>query len=147
MRGKVGIAPMVHGLGQQSHACQGGWGWGIAQTAAHVEAAQTAIAYFSSPDVHRQLTLQSGYLPTRRSLYRDPEIQAKYPHFAQMEKILATATLRPAIAQYDQASDILQRYLSAALAGQLTPTRAMKQAAQETRQLLGRTNPLGLIHN
>jgi len=44
--------------------------------------------------------------------------------------------LRPPIAQYAQASDILQRYLSAALTNRLSPERAMKAAADETRRLL-----------
>jgi multiple sugar transport system substrate-binding protein len=47
------------------------------------------------------------------------------------------AVLRPPIAQYAQTSDILQRYLSAALTNRMTPEAAMKAAAQETRRLLG----------
>jgi multiple sugar transport system substrate-binding protein len=45
--------------------------------------------------------------------------------------------LRPPIAQYAQASDILQRYLSSAFTGKMTATQAMKAAASETRNLLG----------
>jgi len=45
------------------------------------------------------------------------------------------SVLRPPIAQYEQASDILQRYLSAAFTRQLSPERAMKAAADESRSL------------
>jgi multiple sugar transport system substrate-binding protein len=51
--------------------------------------------------------------------------------------VAQSAVLRPPIAQYAQASDILQRYLSAAIANRLSPERAMKAAAKETRVLLG----------
>jgi multiple sugar transport system substrate-binding protein len=54
-----------------------------------------------------------------------------------MLEVLEKAVLRPPIAQYAQASDILQRYLSAAITQTMTPEQAMNRAAQETRRLLG----------
>ena len=54
-----------------------------------------------------------------------------------MLNAIDNAALRPPIAQYAQASDILQRYLSSALTGQMTPEQAMRAAANETRRLLG----------
>jgi len=45
--------------------------------------------------------------------------------------------LRPPLAQYAQASDILQRYLSSAFTGRMSAEQAMKAAASETRNLLG----------
>jgi multiple sugar transport system substrate-binding protein len=52
--------------------------------------------------------------------------------------VVESAVLRPPIAQYAQASDILQRYLNAALSNpQLSAEKAMKSAANETRSLLG----------
>jgi multiple sugar transport system substrate-binding protein len=48
-----------------------------------------------------------------------------------------STVLRPPIAQYAQASDILQRYLNATLSNpQLSAEKAMKSAAAETRNLL-----------
>ena len=52
--------------------------------------------------------------------------------------VIENSILRPPIPQYAQASDILQRYLSAAITNQLTPEVAMKKAAAETRYLLGK---------
>ena len=137
-RGKFAIKPMVHDLGKNSGACQGGWGLGIAKTTKHPEAAWRAIAFFSSEAVQRQLVLATGYVPSRRSLFNDPQIVAKYSHYPAMLEVVEKSVLRPPIPQYAQASDILQRYLSAALTGKLSPERAMKAAADETRRLLGR---------
>jgi multiple sugar transport system substrate-binding protein len=137
VKGKIGIAPMLHQPGLTSPACQGGWGWGIAQGSRHPEEAWQLVQFLSSEAVQKQTSLASGNLPTRRSLYQDPELLARYPHFSPLLQVLEGATLRPAIAQYAQASDILQRYLSAAFTQQLSPEAAMRAAARETRDLLG----------
>lgn len=136
INGKIGIKPMVHAPGKSSAACLGGWGLGISKSTKHPEEAWKAIKYFSSREAQRQFILKAGYVPSRRELFTDPEIVAKYPHFPQLLKVVDSAVLRPPIAQYAQTSDILQRYLSAALTGRMTPENAMKSAADETRRLL-----------
>jgi multiple sugar transport system substrate-binding protein len=135
--GKIALKPMIYANGQASGACQGGWGWGIAKTTKHVDAAWRVAQFFASEASQKKLSLATGYLPTRRSLYDDREILQTYPHFTSMLSVLDSAVLRPPIAQYAQASDILQRYVSAALTAQMPPDEALKVAAAETRQLLG----------
>ena len=70
-----------------------------------------------------------GRIPARRHLVP--------PEFVP---ILESARPRPAIPEYAQASDILQRWLSAALTGRADPAEALHRAAQETRLLLGIRN-------
>lgn len=137
VRGKVGIQPMVHAPNQESAACLGGWGWGIASTTQHPKEAWTAVQYFTSPEVQKKIILETGYLPSRRTLYNDPDLLSRYAFFPSVLKVLENAALRPPIAQYAQASDILQRYLSSAISGRTNPEQALKSAAQETRALLG----------
>jgi len=137
IQGKIGLKPMVHSPGLSSASCMGSWGWGIAKTTRYPDQAWRAIQFFTSADALRQIALDTGLLPSRRSLFQDPQIVAKYSFFPDMLKVLEKGTLRPPIAQYAQASDILQRYLSAALTGRLTPSKAMQLAADETRLLLG----------
>ena len=137
VRGKIALKPMVSAVGKPSAACQGGWGLGISKTTKHPEEAWKAVEFFTSESSQRKFTLATGYLPTRRSLYTDPEVVAKYSHFPAMLTVLDNAVLRPPISQYAPASDILQRYLSAAITKRLTPEKAMQKAADETRRLLG----------
>ncbi len=129
---------MVHTKNGSSGACLGGWALGISKSSKHPEEAWKAIQYFTSEEAQRKFILEAGFVPSRRSLFLDPQIVAKYPHYPQLLKVVDKAVLRPPIAQYAQASDILQRYLSAALTNRMTPEVAMKNAASETRQLLGR---------
>ncbi|MBD1897465.1 ABC transporter substrate-binding protein [Coleofasciculus sp. FACHB-129] len=136
IKGKIGIKPMVHVPGQSGAACLGGWGFGISKSSRHPEEAWKAIQYFTSEETQRRFILKEGYLPSRRALFTDPQIVAKYPHYPQILEVVQRAVLRPPIAQYAQASDILQRYLSAALTNRTSPERAMQSAANETRRLL-----------
>ncbi len=135
--GNFEIKPMVHAANFSSGACLGGWGFGISKSSPHPEAAWKVIEYFNDINVQRQLLLDTGFVPARRSLFTDPELVAKYPHYPRLLNVVENAVLRPPIPQYAQASDILQRYLSAALTGSKTPEAAMKAAAGETRTLLG----------
>ncbi|MGK7931286.1 MAG: ABC transporter substrate-binding protein [Microcystaceae cyanobacterium] len=137
VKGKFAIKPMVHAPNQSSGACLGGWGLGLTTSSQHPDAAWEVAKFFSSEDVQRRFILSTGYVPSRRALFNDPEILAKYPHYSQLLQVVESAALRPPIAQYAQASDILQRYLSAAITGQMAPEQAMTKAANETRRLLG----------
>ncbi|MCS6812357.1 MAG: ABC transporter substrate-binding protein [Cyanobacteria bacterium] len=136
IQGKFDLVPMVHGPGATSGACKGGWGLGIARTTKHPEVAWQAVQFLTSADSQRHIALFGGYMPTRTALFTDAEIVAKYPHFPQLLAIAQNAVLRPLTPQYAQASDILQRYLSAAFTKRLTPEQAMRSAARETRQLI-----------
>ncbi|OKH26841.1 ABC transporter substrate-binding protein [Hydrococcus rivularis NIES-593] len=136
--GKYGIKPMVHAPGRDSGACQGGWGLGIAKTSQHPDEAWKVIEFLTSEEIQRKFILATGKVPSLKSLFNDPTVVAKYPHYPQLLEVIENAALRPPIAQYAQASDILQRYLSAAIANRLSPEKAMKAAADETRRLLNR---------
>ena len=136
--GQYGIKPMVHEPGQSSGATQGGWGLGISKSTKHPDAAWEVIKFFSSEEIQREYVLATGYVPSRISLFNDPKIVAKYGHYPELLSVVQNSALRPPIAQYAQASDILQRYLSAALTDRMSPEAAMKAAASETRNLLGR---------
>ncbi|CAD5932039.1 ABC transporter substrate-binding protein [Planktothrix agardhii] len=136
IRGKYGIQPMVNLPGKQSGACLGGWGFGISKSSKHQREAWQVIEYFNQPDIQRQYFLETGYVPSQKSLFTDDILVAKYNYLPALLQGAENAVLRPPIPQYAQVSDILQRYLSAALTGSKTPEAAMKEAARETRTLL-----------
>lgn len=136
IQGKFDIKPMVHLPGQDGAGCLGGWGLGIAHSTRHPEEALQVVRFFGGPQGQKLTALANGHLPTIRSLYNDPEIVAQYPYYPDLLEVLERGVLRPPVAQYAQASDILQRYLSAALTDRLDPEAAMSAAANETRRLL-----------
>jgi len=137
--GQFDIKPMVHTPQGNSGACQGGWGFGIASNTEHPEQAWEVIKYFTQRDIQKEYALEKGYVPTRKDLFDDPDLVAKYEYLPDLLDVLENAILRPPIAQYAQASDILQRHLSAAISGTVSPEKAMNRAARETRDLLKRS--------
>lgn len=139
IKGKIGIIPMVGSeTGQKSGSCLGGWGLGIAKHSKYKREALQVIRFVTSPEIQKQFVLAAGYVPSQKQLFNDPEVTAQYSHYPTLLNVVNKAVLRPPIAQYAQASDILQRYLSAALTNQKSAEVAMKQAAGETRRLLKR---------
>ena len=137
IRGKVGIQPMMlHAEGYRGGSCNGSWGLGIAKTSKHPKEAWKAIAYLTSTQAQRRFILETGYVPSRKTLLSDPKIVDKYSHLPQLSKALNQSVLRPSIPQYAEASQILQHHLSQALTKQRSPEQAMKAAATETRKLL-----------
>lgn len=151
VRGKIAIQPMVSAPGENSGASKGGWGFGIAKNTKHKKEAVEAIKFFTSAAIQRQFTLRYGSVPTRRQLFFEPKIVAKYNHYPQLLNFMANTVedksvklvSRPLIPQYTAASCILQKHLHAALTTKRNSTsEEMKKAAQETRQLLnmGKSN-------
>ncbi len=139
LRGKVGIVPMVGTKNHRGGGCKGGWGLGIAKNAKHPQAARRAVEFFTSAAAQRQFIWESSYLPSRRALFTEPPLVERYSYLPQLLKVVEDSVLRPALPEYDQASQILQGYLSAALKGQLPPQAALQLAANETRQLLSKS--------
>ena len=136
--GKYSIKPMVHGVGFDSGATLGGWGWGISTSTKHADAAWKVIEFLSSESSQREFVLETGFVPSRIALFNDEAIVAKYNYYPKLLDVVQSSALRPPISQYAQASDILQRYLSAAITGKMTSKQAMQAAAKETRNLLKR---------
>jgi multiple sugar transport system substrate-binding protein len=141
VEGKVGIKPMIHAQGQTGGSCLGGWGLAVSKTTRHPEEAWRVIQYMTSEDTMKRFVLATGLIPSYQTLFKDPDILAKFPHFTQLLQAVQKPALRPPIAQYAQASDVLQRYLSAALTERMSAEDAMKAAARETRNILGRFKP------
>jgi multiple sugar transport system substrate-binding protein len=136
--GKFAIKPMVHTPDANSGACLGGWGLGISKSTNHPDEAWRVVEFFSSRETQKAYSLANGYAPSREDLFTDPEVVEKYSYFPELLEVIQQSVLRPPVAQYAQASDILQRYLSSALTDSMSPKEAMEAAATETRQLFGR---------
>ena len=128
--GRVALAPPVHHPGQTGASTLGGWGYAISKFTRNPEAAWAFVEFLTRPDQLRKVQTRMGRIPARKSLVA--------PEFMP---ILEAARNRPGIPEYAQASDILQRWLSAALTRRVQPHEAMAAAARETRLLLGEDVP------
>ncbi len=126
IKNEVGMTTVVHSAGRPPAASLGGWGFAISRFTKRPEDAWQFVEFLTRAEQLRKVQVRLGRIPARKSLVQ--------PEFA---KILEAARMRPPIPEYAQASDILQRWLSAALTGRARPERALHEAARETRLLLG----------
>ena len=136
VRGRVGVVPMVHAPGGRSAGTLGGWGLGVSTFSRHPALAVEFIRALTSLAGQRRLCAPTGYAPARIESYSDPELLKDDPFLADLGRLHDFAVLRPPIPRYALASDILQRHLSAVLAGSEQPAAALHAAANETRAML-----------
>jgi multiple sugar transport system substrate-binding protein len=122
---KVAYTSMVHAPGHSSAATLGGWGFAISSFCANPEYAWHFVEFMTRPSQLALVRRRMGRIPARKSL-----LPAEYRPIAE------DVRMRPPIAKYAQASDILQRWVSAALTGRVTCEKALREAARETRLLL-----------
>jgi multiple sugar transport system substrate-binding protein len=125
LRDQVGMIAMVHAPGRESAATLGGWGFAISRFTRDPARAWQFVEFVTRAPQLEQVQLRHGRAPSRRSLIP-----------SELLPIFTSARMRPPIPEYAQASDILQRWLSAALTGRSSAEAALREAAEETRRLL-----------
>jgi len=110
------------------------WGWGLGiYNSKHPEEAWKAIQYFTREAQRRPFSKR--VMPSRRELFTDQKLLPNTATHPQLLEVVQQAVLRPPIAQYAQASDILQRYPQCCAYKSVSP-ESKKAAADETRRLL-----------
>jgi multiple sugar transport system substrate-binding protein len=134
--GKVGVTAIPHAPGSAGGGALGGWGFGISRFSRSPDVAAEFIRYAISLPAQRALCRASGYAPARTEAYRDPELLASNALLPELLRLHEKAVSRPAIPGYALASDILQRHVSASLAGLASAEHALAEAGRETRLML-----------
>jgi multiple sugar transport system substrate-binding protein len=137
VKGKVGIIPMVRGKGKNA-ATLGGWGFAISAFSKHPDESWKLAQFFASEESEKLAYMKGGILPTRKSLFSDPELLKMSPQIKDLYSVLSLTRPRPMIPSYARVSDVLQVHVSAALSGQEEPQAALSAAAAEIREILKR---------
>jgi len=129
---KIDLLP--GGKDVKSASVNGSEGWAILKQAKNKDAAWKLLEYLASPAWQKKSAIIAGDFPILSSLYSDPELQKKvedFPLYGEQFKYLA---VRPQVANYTQASDIIQRHLHEALLNKASPKDAMDAAAAEVNK-------------
>lgn len=124
LRGRVGIAPVLHRTGKASAGTLGGWGLGIARGINDPESAWTFIKFASAEQAQKILHFKRGAVPSRKSLFQDKEILEENPHYKDLYHILLTARPRLVHPDYPRISSIIQKNVSGVLVGIESPATA-----------------------
>ena len=125
------------GATRQGQAEIGNWLIAIPKDATNPEAAMDFLLWATSPE-QMKLSAQRGNPPTRRSLFTDAELVAKFPSYPAQLKSLETARPRPRTPQWNEIENVFGIFLSKANSGELTPEDAMNQANAEIEKIVQR---------
>ncbi len=115
----------------------GNWLIAIPRASQNTEAAMDFLLWATSAEQMKRSALR-GNPPTRRSLFRDPELVAKYPAYPAQLRSLETSRPRPRTPQWNEIENAFGIFLSKANSGELSPTEAMNEANAQIEQILQR---------
>jgi len=134
--GKVEIIPPP-GLVKTSSPMIGIWLLGISSASKNKEAALDFLKFVTSAEVQKRLTLEAGHVPTRKSVYNDPEVVAKYRWFPAQLTALENSVPRPRVPVWSEIEGVLGEYLHLALVGEMSPEDALRAAQERIEEILG----------
>lgn len=137
VRGKVGVAELPSFPGHVSAPALGGWQLGVNRFSLHPDEAEKLIRFLTSLSVQKTLALTVGYKPTRKALYKDPDLLRDQPFVGSLYSIFMRARPRPVTPYYMMITQVLQPEFSAAVAGIKTPEAALGSAQKQVEHILG----------
>jgi trehalose/maltose transport system substrate-binding protein len=139
VQGKVGIAPLPKGGADGRHAATlGGWQMAVSQYSPNQEAAIALVLYLTGPEVQKQRAIDLSLLPTRQSLYEDPDILKANPFFGEMKEILANAVARPSTvtgSKYNQVSSEFFNAVHVVLSGSKSAEQSLAALESSLKRL------------
>ncbi|WP_299618951.1 ABC transporter substrate-binding protein [Pelagibius sp.] len=116
----------------------GSWLLAVPADAKNPEQARDFIDFLTSAEMQKTLALEIGIPPTRSSVYKDPEVIAKYRWYPAQVEALQNAQPRPRITQWSKVEAILGDYLQLALIGEMPAEKALSEANKKIARALSR---------
>ena len=129
---------VLPGARQPGRAEIGNWLISIPRDAANKEAAFDFLVWATSPEQMKRSALR-GNPPTRRSLFKDAELLAKFPSYPAQLSSLETSRPRPRTPLWNEIENTFGIFLSKANSGELSPEDAMNQANAEVTRIVERS--------
>jgi multiple sugar transport system substrate-binding protein len=140
--GLISIGPEPSQAGIQPANMTGTWLLGIPDGSKNKDRAFDFITWFTQVDQQKKLLMNYNVPPTLVPLFNDAEAVAKFPFLPGLLDAAGKAVPRPRTQFYSGVEDIIGRYLSQAIAGQVDPEQGLEQANTEVRDFLVRNGAL-----
>ena len=118
----------------------GNWLIAIPRDAKNQDAAMDFLLWGTSAE-QMKLSAQRGNPPTRRSVFTDAQLQAKFPAYPAQLKSLESSRPRPRTPLWNEIENVFGIYLSKANSGELSAEDAMNQANAEIKRIIARSVP------
>ncbi len=115
----------------------GNWLIAIPRDAKNPEAAMDFLLWATSAE-QMKLSAQRGNPPTRKSVFNDPQLVAKFPSYPAQLRSLESSRPRPRTPLWNEIENAFGIYLSKANSGELSAEEAMNQANAEIGKIVAR---------
>ncbi|WP_422647191.1 extracellular solute-binding protein [Actinoalloteichus caeruleus] len=124
----LGVAPLPGPADGDGNGPVGGHDYVIRQGSERTDDAVSLIECMSGVEAQTTVAVELGLLPTRESVYEDPEV-AEHPVVSAFSAAVERAHPRPWIAEGNELFDPLKIGYADVLAGNLSPAEAAEQVA------------------
>ncbi|HZB45344.1 MAG TPA: ABC transporter substrate-binding protein [Pyrinomonadaceae bacterium] len=115
----------------------GNWLVAIPRASRNAEAAFDFLLWATSADQMKRSALR-GNPPTRKAVFTDAELVAKFPSYPAQLRSLETSRPRPRTPLWNEIENAFGVYLSKANGGELSPEEAMTQANTKIAEIVAR---------
>jgi len=139
--GKMGVVPLPSG-GAGSAATLGGWNMAVSRYSQNQEEAIKVVKYLTSEEVQKFNAVQGSKMPTIPSLYRDRDVLAAVPFFADWLDVLAQAVPRPSAPTKRKYNEVSKEFWTAAhnvLTGRASAADSLADLDRKLTRIKGRS--------
>lgn len=127
--GKMALIP-VPGEG----GLNGAWGWSIPKSSPNPEAAWEFLKWVESPDIAKRRA-EMGGAATRKDVFDDPDLNAKFDHYPGLKNLLATSKNFPVFTYTPQFVEVMGTELSKAVIGEQGANVALININEQLEEL------------
>ena len=139
---RVGFLPLypVPNQGNQTTTLLGGWELGVPSTSISKDLAWELITIMVEPKILASMLLQTGYLPTQKTIGQGPQsiqLNQTIPYYDKMISMIPFGQSRPTAPEFPEIDDHISKALDQICSGLKEPKRALDDAAKKSAKILG----------
>lgn len=134
--GDVDVCLVPGANGAVSGFATGGGGLGILSTSKSPDYAWKFLEKLADPDIQKYGFENFTMMPTLKSVFEDPQVQALDPSLAKMYPQFEYPANRPAVPNYSEWSNILQVELSSIMIGSQDAKTGLDKAYEQVKDFL-----------
>ncbi|MBD3006388.1 ABC transporter substrate-binding protein [Streptomyces sp. 5-10] len=131
--GKFAVTPLP-GLNGPGSSSLGGHNVALSSFAKNKATALDFMKFFTSQNSASTFLKEASLAPPYQALYDDQALVKQYPYLPVLKKSILNAVPRPRVVQYGDASSAIQQEAYAALNGDKSSARALKDLQAELRK-------------
>ena len=127
------------GADGKNAACLGGWQLMVSAYSKNADAAADLARFLCSAEIQKRRAVDLSELPTRPAVYKDPDVLAKNPWFANAVEILNNAIARPSTVtgvDYNQVSTVFFQSVNKVLTGGETSQQAVSDVERVAKRIV-----------